>query len=350
VKGALATQAIIGAWCGPMTPGSAYVLMHHWIGEIDGHFGAWGWVKGGMGAVSTAMASAAEAAGAQIRTDAEVQRIAINSEGRAVGVELVDGSLVRAKQVVSNAHPTTTYLDLIGRERLPEEVVHDIERFRTRSGSVKINIALSELPAFPSWDQEGAVHRGLMAVSPSMEYLEQAFDDAKYGRASKHPYAEVMFPTAHEEGLAPSGKHLMMAFTQYGPYELKRGSWDKERDAYAKRVIAELARYAPGLPDAVEHVEVLTPKDLEERFGLLGGNIMQGEVVADQLFCFRPIPFYGDYRTPVRDLYLCGAGTHPGGGVMGVNGRNASTVILKDARGGVAERVQDLRDRFLGGA
>jgi phytoene dehydrogenase-like protein len=350
VKGALATQAIIGAWCGPMTPGSAYVLMHHWIGEIDGHFGAWGWVKGGMGAVSAAMARAAEAAGAQIRTDAEVQRIAINSDGRAVGVELGDGSLVTAKRVVSNAHPTTTYLDLVGRERLPDDVVRDIERFRTRSGSVKLNIALSELPAFPSWDQDGDVHRGLMAVSPSMEYLEQAFDDAKYGRASEHPYAEVMFPTAHEEGLAPEGKHLMMAFTQYGPYELKHGSWDEERDAYAARVIGELARYAPGLPDAVEHVEVLTPKDLEERFGLLGGNIMQGEVVADQLFSFRPIPFYGDYRTPVRNLYLCGAGTHPGGGVMGVNGRNASTVILKDARGGVTERVRGLRERIIGGA
>jgi phytoene dehydrogenase-like protein len=346
VKGAMATQAIIGAWCGPMTPGSAYVLMHHWIGEIDGHFGAWGWVKGGMGGVSAAMARAAEAAGAEIRTGQDVARIAINAEGRAVGVEMDDGSLIRANRVVSNAHPKTTYLDLVGREHLPNDVVRDVERFRTRSGSVKINLGLSELPSYTSWDQDGDVHKGLMAVSPSMEYLEQAFDDAKYGRASRHPYAEVMFPTAHEpNGLAPKGKHVMMAFTQYGPYELRRGSWDKERDAYAKRVIDAVAAYAPNLPDAIEHVEVLTPKDLEDRFGLLGGNIMQGELTPDQMFSFRPIPFYGDHRTPVKNLYLCGAGTHPGGGVMGVNGRNASTVILKDVRGGVTGRLTELWDR-----
>jgi phytoene dehydrogenase-like protein len=349
VKGALATQAIIGAWCGPMTPGSAYVLMHHWIGEIEGHFGAWGWVKGGMGAVSAAMARAAQAAGAEIRTGIDVQRVAINGEGRAVGVELADGSVMGAERVVSNAHPTTTYLDLVGADRLPDEVVRDIRRFRTRSGSVKINVALSELPRYPSWDQAGDPHRGLMAVSPSVEYLERAFDDAKYGRASAHPYAEVMFPTAHEEGLAPAGKHMMMAFTQYGPYELREGSWETEREAYATRVVEELARYAPNLPDAVEHIEVLTPKDIEDRFGLIGGNIMQGEVVPDQLFSFRPIPFYGDYHTPVQNLYLCGAGTHPGGGVMGVNGRNASTVILKDARGGVTDRARALRDRLVGG-
>ena len=349
VKGALATQAIIGAWCGPLTPGSAYVLMHHWIGEIDGHFGAWGWVRGGMGAVSDAMARAAEAFGAEIRTDAEVHRVAINGHGRALGVELADGSLIPAERVMSNAHPVTTYLELVGADHLPDEVVRDVRRFRSRSGSVKLNVALSELPRFTAWDQNGDVHRGLMAVSPSMEYLERAFDDAKYGRASQHPYAEVMFPTAHEHGLAPDGKHLMMAFTQYGPYELREGSWETEREAYAGRVIAELARFAPDLPDAVEHVEVLTPKDLETRYGLIGGNIMQGEVVPDQLFCFRPIPFYGDYRTPVANLYLCGAGTHPGGGVMGVNGRNASTVIVKDARGGLPLRAKGVRDRVLGG-
>jgi phytoene dehydrogenase-like protein len=193
-------------------------------------------------------------------------------------------------------------------------------------------MALDRLPAYPSWDQEGSVHKGLMAVSPSMEYLERAFDDAKYGRASKHPYAEVMFPTAHEPDLAPKGKHIMMAFTQYGPYELREGSWETERDAYAKRVIDELARYAPELPQAIEQIEVLTPRDIEERFGLLGGNIMQGELTPDQMFSFRPIPSYGDHRTPIRGLYMCGAGTHPGGGVMGVPGRNCSTVVLHDRR------------------
>lgn len=176
------------------------------------------------------------------------------------------------------------------------------------------------------------MHLGLTALSPSMEYLERAFDDAKYGRASEHPYAEVMFPTAHESGLAPDGKHIMMAFTQYGPIELREGSWETERDAYARRVIDGIARYAPNLPDAIEHIEVLTPQDLEDRFGLLGGNIMQGELTPDQMFSFRPIPFYGDHRTPVEGLYLCGGGTHPGGGVMGVPGRNASTVVLKDLK------------------
>ena len=210
-------------------------------------------------------------------------------------------------------------------------MIRDVERLRTRSGSVKINVALSSLPAFPGWDQEGPVHRGLMAVSPSVEYLERAFDDAKYGKPSQHPYAEVMFPTAHQpEGIAPPGKHVMLAFTQYMPFDTP--NTDRTRDAWAKKVIGALAEHAPGLPDAVEHVEVLTPKDLEDRFGLLGGSIAQGELAPDQLFSFRPIPFYRDYRSPVRGLYLCGAGTHPGGGVMGVPGRNAATVMLKDAR------------------
>jgi phytoene dehydrogenase-like protein len=345
VKGALATQAIIGAWCGPMTPGSAYVLMHHWIGEIDGHFGAWGWVKGGMGGVSEAMRRAAQEAGAQIRTGAGVQRIAIVGSGRAVGVELEDGTLVRAKRVVSNAHPTTTYLDLVGPDRLPDEVVRDIRRFRSRSGSVKVHLAVSELPTFPSWDQDGSPHRGLVATSPSMEYLERAFDDAKYGRASEHPYTEIVFPTAHEPELAPEGKHLVIGFSQYGPYELRDGSWETEREAYGTRVIAEFERHAPGFADSVERMEVLAPADIERRFGLLGGNIMQGELTPDQMFSFRPIPGYGDYRTPIEGLYLCGGGTHPGGGVMGIPGRNASTMVLKDAR---RARILDRVKRPLG--
>jgi phytoene dehydrogenase-like protein len=345
VKGALATQAIIGAWCGPMTPGSAYVLMHHWIGEVDGHAGAWGWAKGGMGGISAAMARSAEAAGAEIRTDAEVDRVAINASGRAVGVALADGSLVRAQRVVSCAHPVTTYLSLIGEERLPGDVVHDVKRYRTRSGSVKLNVALSELPAFPAWDQEGDLHKGLVAVSPSIEYLERAWDDAKFGRMSEHPYVEVVFPTAHEpEGLAPKGKHLMLAFSQYGPFELAEGSWDEGgREDYAARVLKALGEFAPSLESAVEHVEVLTPRDIEERFGLIGGNIMQGELTPDQLFSFRPIPGHGDYRTPVAGMYLCGSGTHPGGGVMGVPGRNAASVILRDhKRGEFVGRIKNL--------
>ena len=343
VKGALATQAIIGAWAGPMTPGSAYVLMHHWIGEIDGHAGAWGWVKGGMGGVSEAMARSAESAGAEIRTDAEVDRIAINASGRAVGVALLDGTLIRSQRVVSSAHPVTTYLSLIGTERLPGDVVRDVERYRTRSGSVKLNVALSELPEFPNWEHETSLHRGLVAISPSIEYLERAWDDAKYGRMSEHPYVEVVFPTAHEpDGLAPDGKHLMLGFAQYGPYELAEGSWDDGgRDEFARRVFDGLGEYAPKLKDSIEQIEVLAPKDIEDRFGLVGGNIMQGELTPDQLFGFRPITGYGDYRTPVGGMYLCGSGTHPGGGVMGVPGRNAASVVLRDhKRGEFVDRLK----------
>jgi phytoene dehydrogenase-like protein len=233
--------------------------------------------------------------------------------------------------VVSSAHPITTYLDLVGRDHLTSDVIHDVERIRTRSGSVKMNLALSGLPSFAAWDQDGSVHTGMTAVSPSMEYLERAFDDAKYGKASQHPYVEMMFPTAHEpDGLAPPGKHVMLAFTQYLPIDAPNS--DRTRDAWAKKVIGEVERIAPGFGDLVEHVEVLTPKDLEERFGLLGGSIAQGELAPDQLFSFRPIPNFGDYRTSVRGLYLCGAGTHPGGGVMGIAGRNASRVMLQDGR------------------
>jgi phytoene dehydrogenase-like protein len=341
VKGALATQAVVGAWSGPMSPGSAYTLMHHWIGDVDGHFGAWGWVKGGMGGVSEAMRRAAEASGVEVRTGVAVARVAVGPSGRVTGVEIEDGSVLRAERVVSNAHPATTYLDLVGRGRLPDEVVRDIERYRSRSGSVKVHLAMGELPSFTAWDQDGDLLRGLIATSPSMEYLERAFDDAKYGRASEHPYTEIVVPTAHEPGLAPDGKHLVIGFSQWGPFELRDGSWDTEREAYATRVIEEFTRYAPNFAGAVEQVEVLAPPDIEARYGLIGGNIMQGELSPDQMFSFRPIPGYGNYRTPLPGLYLCGSGTHPGGGVMGVPGRNASTVVAKDARRGrILDRVR----------
>jgi phytoene dehydrogenase-like protein len=327
-----------------MTPGSAYVLMHHWIGEIDGHAGAWGWVRGGMGGVSAAMAESARSYGAEIRSGVQVRRIATNAEGRATGVELADGTTIRAGRVVSDAHPVTTYLELVGAERLPDDVVRDVGRYRTRSGSVKLNVAISRLPDFPSWDQDGEVHRGLTAVSPSIEYLERAWDDAKYGRMSEEPYVEVVFPTAHEPdgALAPRGKHLMLGFSQYGPFELREGSWDDGgREEYARSALGAIGRYAPALKDSIEHVEVLAPRDIEERFGLIGGNIMQGELTPDQRFSFRPIPFHADYRTPIAGLYLCGSGTHPGGGVMGVPGRNAARVVARDhRRGELVDRVR----------
>jgi phytoene dehydrogenase-like protein len=333
VKGALATQAVIGAWHGPMTPGSAYVLVHHWMGEVDGHEGAWGWVHGGTGGVSAALAKAAVAAGAEIRTDAAVARVAI-SGGRATGVELTDGTRVPARFVVSNAHPVTTYLELVGEPHLPDDVVRSVKLYKTKSGSVKVNVAVGELPSFPSWDQDGELHRGMVAISPSIEYLENAWDDAKHGRPSEHPYVEAMFPTAHERGLAPEDKHIMLAFTQFGPYEVRGGSWDSEREAYGRRVIKTLGEFSPNLEGAVEAIEVLAPPDLEERFGLVGGNIFQGEMSPSQMFSLRPIPGYGDYRTPIAGLYLCGGGTHPGGGVMAIPGRNAAQVVKRDAKRG----------------
>lgn len=333
VKGALATQAIIGAWCGPMSPGSAYVLMHHWIGEVEGHSGAWGWVHGGMGAVSESIAKSARAAGAEIRVGAPVKRVVVEN-GRARGVELDDGSVFYAERVVSSAHPTTTFLDLIGEVHLPDEVVADVKRYRTRSGSVKVNLGLSELPRPKAWDgpMPGDPHTGIMSISPSVEYLERAWDDAKYGRISAEPYIEAVFPTVFEPGVAPEGKHVALCFTQFGPFEPRDGGWEKQTDAYGRNVVEVLGRHAPNLPDAIEHIEVLPPPEIERRFGLLGGNIFQGEMAPDQLFSLRPIPGYGDYRTPIANLYMCGSGTHPGGGVMGVPGRNAATVIGRDAR------------------
>jgi phytoene dehydrogenase-like protein len=335
VMGALATQAIIGAWCGPMSPGSAYVLLHHWMGEVDGHPGAWGWVHGGMGAVSRALAEAARFAGAEVRAESPVRRVVIEG-GRAVGVELADGSVLRAHRVVSNAHPVTTYLDLVGEANLPGDVVRDVRRYRSRSGSVKVNLALGELPRPTAWEGPipGDPHTGLIAISPSVEYLERAWDDAKYGRTSEDPYIEAVFPTVFEPEVAPEGKHVALCFTQFGPYALADGSWETEREAYGRKVIRTLGRCCPNIEAAVEHVEVLAPPDIEERFGLLGGNIFQGDMSPDQMFSFRPIPGYGDYRTPVEGLYLCGSGTHPGGGVMAVPGRNCAQVVLRAARRG----------------
>jgi phytoene dehydrogenase-like protein len=333
VKAALGTQAMVGAWGGPMSPGSAYVLMHHWIGEVDGHPGAWGWVHGGMGGVSDALAAAARAAGAAIRADSGVRRVVIRG-GRARGVELESGETIEARRVVSNAHPITTYLDLVGEEHLPDQVVSDIRRFRTRSGSVKVNAALSALPTPTAWkgDVPGDPHRGLVAISPSIEYLERAWDDAKYGHPSERPYIEAIFPTLHEAGIAPEGKHMMLAFVQYGPYDLAEGSWEEERAPFGRRVIDTLAEYMPRIGDAVDEVEVLAPPDLERRFGLVGGNIMHGELAPDQTFFLRPIFGYADYRTPIDGLFMCGSGTHPGGGVMGVPGRNCATVVTRAAR------------------
>ncbi|HEX2050866.1 MAG TPA: NAD(P)/FAD-dependent oxidoreductase [Actinomycetota bacterium] len=340
VLGALALGSVIGAWGGPMSPGSAYVLLHHRMGETDGVTGAWGFVRGGMGALSEAIASAGRAAGAEIRTGAEVASIDV-SGGRATGVTLRDGTELRAG-LVSNAHPHTTLLSLVARDELPAELVADVERYRTRSPSAKVNMVLSELPdlvARPGRDP-GPQHPEIV-ISPGLEYLERAWDDVKYGRTSRAPMIDAVIPTTKDPTLAPEGLHVMTCFVQYVPYEPAEGPWDDEsRAALGDLVVDTLSEYAPNVRDAVVHREVLTPADLEARFGLVGGNIFHGEIAVDQLFSLRPSPLACDYRTPVRGLYLCGSGVHPGGGVMGIPGLNAARAVLADRRRRLRRRAQ----------
>jgi len=326
VKGALCPGGVIGAWGGPRTPGTAYVLLHHRMGEAGQHRSGWAFVHGGMGALSEAIAASARAAGAEVRTDADVVGIDVR-DGRATGVTLADGTELRGRVVVSGIHPTTTFLGLTGREHLPAELVHEVERYRTRSPSAKVNLALRELPDFsarPGKDL-GPQHPEFI-INPSIDYLERAWDDCKYGRPSEHPMMDCVIPTTKDASLGPEGKHIMTCFVQYVPYG------DLDRDAVGQRVVETIGEYAPNVPDAVEHMQVLTPKDLEERFGLLGGNIFHGEMSLDQLFSMRPVPQASGYRTPLRGLYLCGSGTHPGGGVMGAPGHNAARVVNADLR------------------
>lgn len=331
IKGALALGSVIGAWCGPMSPGSAYVLLHHRMGETGGVTGAWGFVRGGMGALSECIAAAARASGAEIKVDAEVASID-TSDDRVTGVTLADGTTYRADIVASNAHPHVTFLSLVGREHLPAELVQDIEEFRTRSPSAKVNMVISELPDLTArpGKEPGPQHPEIV-ISPSLRYLEQAWDDAKYGRVSAHPMIDAVIPTTKDPTLAPEGFHIMTCFVQYVPYEHADGPWDDaKRNALGDLVVDTLSEYAPNLKKAVVHRQVLTPVDLEERFGLIGGNIFHGEMSLDQLFSLRPSPLAADYRTPVKGLYLCGSGTHPGGGVMGIPGLNSARAVLAD--------------------
>jgi phytoene dehydrogenase-like protein len=345
VKGALAPGGVIGMWGGPMSPGSAYVLLHHRMGEIDGVTGGWGFVRGGMGGVSEAIAASARAVGTEIRTNAEVAAIDVKG-GRATGVTLADGTRIEARTVVSGAHPRTTLLSLLGAEHLPDELVRELETFRNRSPSAKVNLALSELPDFTAMagKELGPQHPEIM-ISPSLEYLEKAWDDAKYGRSSEGPMIDAVIPTTKDPTIAPEGRHIMTCFVQYAPYEPREGSWDGgARDALGDKVVDTVTEYAPNFKDSVIERQVLTPYDLEQRFGLIGGNIFQGEMSLDQLFSFRPAPGLAGYRTPVHGLYLCGSGTHPGGGVMGIPGLNASKVVIKDHKS--AERKRRLKERL----
>jgi phytoene dehydrogenase-like protein len=343
LKATLATDAIIGAMASPSTPGTAYVLFHHVMGECDGARGVWGYVRGGMGAFSEAVAASARAAGAEIRTGAPVARVLLKGR-RAVGVALADGTEIRAKRVASNADANVTFLKLVGAEALPADFADAVRGIDYSSASLKINVALSALPRFSALGGQGAgphagsqgareagpQHRGTIHVAPSLDYIERAFDDAKYGAPSRSPVLECTIPSAVDPSVAPPGQHLMSMFIQYAPYTLRGASWDQEKEVFADRCFDILEEYAPGFRASVIAREVLSPVDLERRFGLTGGNIFQGAMTAPQLFSLRPLPGFADYRTPIRGLYLCGAATHPGGGVMGACGYNAAREILRD--------------------
>jgi phytoene dehydrogenase-like protein len=331
LKATLATDAIIGALASPSTPGTAYVLFHHVMGECDGARGVWGYVRGGMGAFSEAVAAAARAAGAEIRTGSPVASILVTRK-RASGVVLADGTEIRAKRVASNADAHVTFLKLVGADSLPPDFAEAVRGIDYSSASLKINVALSSLPSFAALPgrEPGPQHRGTIHVAPSLEYIERAFDDAKYGAPSRAPVLECTIPSAVDPSVAPAGRHVMSMFVQYAPYALADGTWDGEKERFADRCFELFEQYAPGFRASVVAREVLSPVDLERRFGLTGGNIFQGAMTAPQLFSLRPVAGFADYRTPIRGLYLCGAAAHPGGGVMGACGYNAAREILRD--------------------
>jgi phytoene dehydrogenase-like protein len=329
LKGTLATDAIIGAMASPSMPGTAYVLFHHVMGEAGGARGVWGYMRGGMGGVTQALAAAARDLGVDIRCKAEVAGILVR-DGRADGVALAGGDEFHAPIVASNADAHVTFLRLLERSELPAPFVADVERISYASASVKINVALSELPSFEALPgtEPGPQHRGTIHICPDQDYIERAFDDAKYGRPSAEPVLECTIPSAVDPTVAPAGKHLMSMFVQYAPYDLRDGPWDDQREAFADRCFDVLNEYAPNFKRAVLDRQVLAPPDLERVFNLTGGNIFQGAMTPGQLFAFRPAPGYARYRTPLRGLYLCGAAAHPGGGVMGTPGLNAAREIL----------------------
>jgi phytoene dehydrogenase-like protein len=331
LKATLATDAIIGAFTSISSPGSAYVLLHHVMGEAGGARGVWGYVQGGMGSLSDAIAAAGEDLGAEIRREASVHSIQTDSRG-ACGVGLEDGSQLAARVVASSVDAHLTFEKLLSPDVLPEEFREAVAKIDYASASAKVNLALAEPPQFTCLPSTGVAphHHGTMHIGPSLDYLDRAYDDAKYGRPSQEPILEMTMPTSVDRSIAPDGKHLLSMFVQYAPYNLAEGNWDDQKEAFGDRCIEMLARYAPNVPAAIEHRQVLSPLDLERTFGITGGNIMQGAMAPHQLYCFRPVAGWADHRTPVQGLYLCGAASHPGGGVMGACGANAAREILRD--------------------
>lgn len=330
----LATDAVIGANGGPRSPGTAYILLHHCMGGVGGKRGLWGFVRGGMGAVAEAIAASGRSRGAEIRTSSTVEKVLVRN-GVAEGVVLEGGEEIRGRVVASNLDPHQTFLRLVDPGALDSEFLDAIRKIRIEGTSAKVNLALSGLPEFRSFPETpGPHHRATMHICPSMDYVEQAWDDAKYGRPSRRPMLELTIPTMYDPSLAPAGRHIMGIFLQYAPYTLHEGNWDELREPFADRVIDLIEEYVPNIRSIILDRQVLTPLDLERTFGITGGNIFHGEMSLDQMFFLRPVAGWARYRTPIRGLYLCGSAAHPGGGVLGAPGYNAAREMLKDLRRG----------------
>lgn len=327
----LSASGIIGTFLGPRSPGSAYVLLHHYMGEIDGVFRAWGFQKGGTGGVSEAIASSARELGAELRTNAKVAKV-LTRGGKATGVVLENGDEIEAKLVVSSLDPKLTFLKLVDPDDLPGDLVGAVRKFETQGSSGKVNLALDALPDLSCLPGDGPHLRGAISISPSVNYIERAYDDAKYGRFSEHPYIDAIIPSMIDPDMAPPGKHVLSCFVQYAPYHLAESNWETQREAFGDTVVNTLSEYIPNLKKIILHRQVLSPWDIEQSIGLSGGNIFQGELSLSQLFFLRPAPGYAQYRTPIRGYYQCGSGTHPGGGITGAPGRLAALEILKDAK------------------
>ncbi|MDP1713886.1 MAG: NAD(P)/FAD-dependent oxidoreductase [Anaerolineales bacterium] len=327
--GTKSASGIIGTFLGPRSPSTAYVLLHHYMGEIDGAFRAWGFAKGGTGGIAEAIASSARAFGAEIKLNATARQVIVKG-GRAVGVALENGDEIYAKAVLSSADPFVTFLKLVESKYLPDDLIHSINKFRTRGSSGKVNIALSELPEFTALPDSNVLHRGAVSISPSIDYIERAYDDAKYGHFAKEPYVDMIFPSMIDPDMAPPGKHVMSCFVQYAPYDIEGGWDDAKREAFGESVIATIERYAPNIRRAIIGKQVLTPADTERITGITGGNIFHGELLLHQLFFMRPATKWSGFRTPINGYYLAGSGAHPGGGIMGAPGKFAAELALKD--------------------
>src|SRR5467141_39976 len=339
LKATMSASGIIGTFLGIRSPGTAYVLLHHYMGEIDGAFRSWGFSRGGTGAISNAIAGAAREAGVEIRTKAPVGKI-LTKNGRACGVALQSGEELSANVVSSSVDPHLTLEKFLEPSELPADFLEGVRRYKFRGSSGKVNLALDALPNFKSLPGPGAHLRGAISISPSMEYMERAYDDAKYGRYSRRPYIDMVIPSVTDPSVAPPGKHVLSCFVQYAPYKLAEGTWDDHKEAFGDNVINTIAEYAPNIKDIIIGRQILTPLDLEREFGLTQGNIFQGELSLEHLFFLRPVAGWAYYRTPIHNLYMCGSATHPGGGIMGANGRIASQVILKEWKGGSSRSTE----------